>query len=324
MLHLPPKLDLARLPTPLQPLDRLSAAWGGPRIWVKRDDLTGFGVSGNKIRKLEFHLAAAIDHGAARVITCGAVQSNHCRATALAAAGLGLECRLLLRTPDGMPPRSVDGNHLLQRLAGAEVRFITPEEWERRDELLAEEAASDRIRSWTIPEGASDVLGMWGFAAAFEELADQVDELSLKPAAVWHAASSAGTTAGLGWGAAALGRDTVIAGTSVGEPAAEIMARVRHLWDEAGGLDDEPRWDITDDYVGDGYGIAGEEDLASQAEATRLSGLLFDPTYTGKALHALRAEAGRGRFSAGDDVVFWHTGGGFALFSWPSERLLPE
>ncbi len=317
-MDLPARLPLARLPTPLERLDRLQAAWGGPEIWVKRDDLTGFELSGNKIRKLEFHLAAARDAGAGTVITCGAAQSNHCRATAHAAARLGLHSVLLLRTPDGRPPAAATGNLLLCRLAGAEVRFVTPDEYDRRDELLAAEAG-DRSDAWVIPEGASDWLGMLGFVLAMRELADQLVHVGREPAAVWHAASSAGTTAGLGWGAHRLGIPAPIVGTSVGDTAADIAARVDEIWsaarDRLGGPVPEPRWEVLDDHVGLGYGRTTAAELAVQAEATALTGLVFDPTYTGKAIYALRREIDAGRFTPDDAVIFWHTGGGFAALA---------
>ena len=189
------RIPLAQLPTPLHPAPRLTDSWGGPRIWVKRDDLAGFGLSGNKVRKLEFHLGAALEVEADTVITCGAAQSNHCRATALAASGLGLRTVLFLRTPDGKPADPT-GNHLLQRLAGAECRFITPEEYESRDELMAE-AAAELPHAWVIPEGASDAIGMQGFVAAMAEAHTQFEDEGIDNPVIWHAASSAGTTAGL-------------------------------------------------------------------------------------------------------------------------------
>lgn len=316
----PPRIELARLPTPLERAERLEAAWGGPAIWIKRDDLTGFGLSGNKVRKLEYHLAAALEAGADTVITCGAVQSNHCRATALAAARLGLRCILYLRSPNGEPPEVVDGNHLLQRLAGAECHFITPQQYDRRNRLLA--AAADRLgRAWVIPEGASDALGMEGFATAAEELGRQLGEAGLSNVTLWHAASSAGTTAGLVWGA---GRSRIthlhIVGCCVGDPAATVAAHVEAILADAreryGGPQTLPNYEITDAYVGGGYGVATPEELAVQAEASRLTGLLFDPTYTGKALFGLREEIRHGRYGADDPVVFWHTGGGFGVFAF--------
>ncbi len=322
MTQLPPRLPLALLPTPLEPAPRLTEAWGGPTIWFKRDDLTGFELSGNKVRKLEFHLAAALEAGAAMIITCGAAQSNHCRATALAAARLGLRTRLYLRTSTGAPPETLAGNHLLHRLSGAEIVYIDPEEYRNRDELMSAAAAhlaASRRQAYVIPEGASDALGMWGFVLALQELADQAVAIGGPVAAVWHAASSAGTTAGLTWGVDRLNLDLPIVASSVGDPADELLAHVRQIWTEAaarwGGRIPEAPLEVTDAYVGGGYGVVSEAELAVQVEATALTGMIFDPTYTGKALYALHEEIRRGRFAADDHVVFWHTGGGFAAFS---------
>ena len=323
MSALPDRIPLARLPTPLERLDRLTARWSeafghSPTIWAKRDDLTGFELSGNKIRKLEIHRAAARDHGAETVVTCGAAQSNHCRATALAAARMGLRTLLLLRTPDGAPPDRVTGNHLLQRLGGAEVAFITPDQYADRDRLMQE--AADRIGgAWVIPEGASDWLGMLGFVVAMQELADQIVHIGRAPAAIWHASMSAGTTAGLAWGTDRLGVDAPVVGAAVGDSAVEIGSRVEEIWaaavDRLDGRTPESPWEIVDAYIGRGYGLTTTEELTAQAEATSLTGMLFDPTYTGKALYALREEVRGGRFGADDHVVYWHTGGGFAAFA---------
>lgn len=312
------RLDLARLPTPLERADRLTAAWGGPRIWIKRDDLTGFGFSGNKIRKLEYHLAAAMDAGHDTVVTCGAVQSNHCRATAVACARLGLRCIVVLRTPDGGPPADDAGNLLVTRLVGAEVRYVDRDGYARRDEVMAE-TAEDVGGAWIIPEGASDGLGAMGFADAAGELLDQLADLGVEPAAVWHPASSGGTTAGLVLGAHRRGRRLPLVASSVGDPVYELDHRIRSVLTQTmtmGVAVPTDGWEATDAWTGGGYGVASEELLAAIAEASRLTGLLYDPTYTGKALWGLREEIGRRRFTADDDVVFWHTGGGFAVFAW--------
>ncbi len=331
MPAVPDRMPLALLPTPLQRADRLTEAWGGPTIWVKRDDLTGFGLSGNKVRKLEYHFAAARAAGADTVITCGAVQSNHCRATALAAAASGFACRLVLRSGDGSPPPTLEGNHLLDRLAGATVRFVDPDGYANRDAVMAEETntlETGGAKVWVIPEGGSDELGMWGFVAAMAELADQLPRIPRSPVTVWHAASSGGTTAGMGWAIDRLGIDAHPVASSVGETAPEIRRRIDTIWTRAAeatgsalpGVDIE----IVDRHVGGGYGIATDEELATQAEATALSGLLFDPTYTGKALHGLRLEIERGTYGKGDHVVFWHTGGGFAVFAHDFDAVLRD
>jgi D-cysteine desulfhydrase len=315
------------LPTPLEPAPRLSEAWsppeGGPRIWIKRDDLAGFGLSGNKVRKLEFHLGGAVEDGADTVITCGGLQSNHCRATALAADRLGMRSVLFLRTHDGRPPDQATGNHLLQRLAGADCRFITPDEYADRDRLMAE-AASDLGGAWVIPEGASDALGMQGFVVAMTELEHQLEEAGITRAVIWHAASGGGTTAGLVRGSTSA--EVEIIGASIGDPAPQLEAEVLELLDEAdqrfGSMPRPAPWRIIDRYVGGGYGVVTNEELAFQVEATRLTGLIWDPTYTGKALVGLHAEIASEAFAPDTDVVFWHTGGGFAAFAHDWEPVL--
>ncbi len=327
-MELPSRIRIGLSPTPLEFADRLTAAWSGPRIWVKRDDLTGFGVSGNKVRKLEFHFAAARDSGADTVITCGAVQSNHSRATALAAARLGIRTILLLRkNPAEDPPLS--GNYLLDRLAGAQIRFITPAEWADRDALMREEAdrqAELGHTAWVIPEGASDALGMWGFVLAVREIADQTATVTGSAPVLWHAASSGGTTAGIGWAVDRLALAFPVVACSIGDPARDIEQKVTAIWAEAAAAmgTAPPDLDIVynDSHIGGGYGVVSDEDLAIQAEATSLTGLIFDPTYTGKALAGLRREITDGRYGPDDNVIFWHTGGGFAVFAHDFSRTI--
>jgi len=321
VVELPPRRPLALLPTPLERADRLSAAWGGPHIWIKRDDLTGFELSGNKVRKLEFHFAAAEAAGADTVITCGAIQSNHSRATALAGARLGFRVVLLLRHNQTSPPQ-LAGNYLLDVLSGADIRFIVPGEWGDRERIMAEAAALEEAQgrsAWVIPEGASDSLGMWGFVVAMRELADQLAAIPGKPAVIWHAASSGGTTAGIGWAADRLGLDLEIVACSIGDSADDIRTKVEEIWKQASlttGADlPRPTIHYSDRHIGGGYGAVTAAELAVQAEATALTGLVFDPTYTGKALAGLRREIAEGHYGAHDNVVFWHTGGGFAAFA---------
>ncbi len=315
-------MPLARLPTPLEHLPHLSATWGGPQIWVKRDDLTGFELSGNKVRKLEYHLGAALSSKADTVVTCGAEQSNHCRATALAAARLGLGCVLVLRTAEGRSPPQLRANHLLHHLAGARIELVDADGYRRRDQLmaaLADDLRDQGRRPWVIPEGASDRLGMYGMADAFDELVIQMAAAGIEPAVVWHASSSGGTTAGFGWSATHNGSSAPIVAVSVGEHAAELENRVRAIWAEGAARESAPVPELPieyrDDYVGGGYGVIDPAQPAVEAEATARTGLLFDPTYTGKALFGLRQEIASGRFGPDDQVVFWHTGGGFAVFA---------
>ncbi|MYA38638.1 MAG: pyridoxal-phosphate dependent enzyme [Acidimicrobiia bacterium] len=314
-----PQLDLALTPTPLHRFPRLREAWGGPHVWVKRDDLTGFGLSGNKVRKLEFHLAAALEATADTVITCGAYQSNHCRATALACARLGLDVRLVLRTPDGAAPAKVGGNLLIDMLAGAAISYISVADWEHRDEIMAEDAArlaAAGRKAWVIPQGASDKLGMWGMSLGFRELVKQIpQEIGADVAAVVHAGSSGGTTSGFGWAADRTGFQSPLLALCISEPVESLMARVRPIWQSGveafGGEMPSPLLEHTDQYLTGGYAKVSEELMEVQTQATRLTGLLFDPTYTGKAIYGLRKEIAAGRFDDDDHVVFWHTGGGF-------------
>lgn len=321
MTTLPPRTRLARLPTPLERADRLSAAWGGPTIWVKRDDLTGFGLSGNKVRKLEFHFAAAAVAHADTVITCGAVQSNHSRATALAAARLGFRSILFLRRSPADDLSAPAGNYLLDKLAGADLRLIGADQWGNRNELMAIEAdnqLAEGHRCWVIPEGASDALGMWGLVVAMRELADQLVVVDGTPT-IWHAASSGGTTAGIGWAGDRLGLDVPVAACSIGDPIEDLREKVDVIWaDAAAAMNTQvPRTEIDyiDRHIGGGYGIVSADELRVQLEATSLTGLIFDPTYTGKALFGLYREIQDGRYREDEHVVFWHTGGGFAAFA---------
>jgi D-cysteine desulfhydrase len=229
---------------------------------------------------------------------------------------------LLLRSPDGRPPSTVVGNHFLQRLVGATTRFIAPEQYERRDELMAAAATELSARgekAWVIPEGASDALGMWAFVLAAREVAEQWSSMGGGGRVTWwHAASSGGTTAGLGWGADRLRSDVPIVASSVGESAGVLRGRVEAIWSEAAtptAALPTPDLEYLDEYVGLGYGRTTREELEIQVEISRLTGLVLDPTYTGKAFVALKHEIDAGRFDPDEHVIFWHTGGGFAAFA---------
>ncbi len=314
-----PQVELAFKPTPLHHFPRLREAWGGPHIWVKRDDLTGFGLSGNKVRKLEFHMAAAMEEGCDTVVTCGAYQSNHCRATALAGARLGLDVHLVLRTPDGNPPAVSAANLRIDTLAGAEISYISEAQWVDRDEIMAEHAgrlAEKGHKSWLIPQGASDKLGMWGMSLGFRELVNQIPEvIGNEVAAVCHTGSSGGTTSGFGWGADRTGFTNPVVAICISEPAQNLIERVERIWTAGvgtfGGEMPQPDLQYVDDYLCGGYGKTTDELVDTMVETTRLTGLLFDTTYTGKAMYGLKNEIRKGRFDSEDHIVFWHTGGGF-------------
>jgi D-cysteine desulfhydrase len=318
---LPPRLQLAILPTPLQPLERLSAELGGPRIWVKRDDLTGSVLSGNKVRKLEFSLAQALAEGCDSIITCGGLQSNHARATALLCAQLGLHCRLILR---GATQPPYDGNLLLGQLAGAEITlYPEPVYNSNLERLLADAAAQLRAqgrRPFIIPTGASDGVGLWGYAAACRELRADFARHDIAPRHIVCATGSGGTQGGLNAGVALESIDAAVWGVAVCDGEAYFQQKVRadlHEWQQryAVPLDVESLpIRVIDGYVGPGYAKADAGVFATIRRAARTEGLVFDPVYTGKAFHALLCEMEKGRFGAEGDVVFIHTGGVFGIF----------
>ncbi len=323
VLPLPPRLALAQRPTPLQPLDRLSAALGGPRLWVKRDDLTGSTLSGNKVRKLEFALALALEQRCDTVITCGGLQSNHCRATALLCAQLGLRCVLVLR---GEPQPPHDGNLLLDHLAGAEIHTYPSARYQRELPALLQQAAADCSgNAFVIPTGASDGIGAWGYIAACGELADDFASAGIAPQHIVCATGSGGTQAGLSAGVQLHGIGATVWGMAVCDSAAWFENKVRsdlRDWQRRYGamaavaaLDiDALPVQVIDDYIGPGYAVADDAVFETIGRVARAEGLVLDPVYTGKAFHGLIAELQRGRFGSDGDVVFIHTGGIFGLF----------
>lgn len=320
----PPRLSLSRAPTPLVSLDRLSARLGGPRIWVKRDDLTECAASGNKIRKLEFVLAAALAAGCDTLITSGGVQSNHCRATALLGARLGLAVHLVLRDEGDFqdPPA---GNLLLDYLAGADLSLYPRQRYlAEHDQLVAEwrrhyESRGGKV--WVIPVGASDGHGVWGYIDCARELAADFASAGIRPGLIVHATGSGGTQAGLTLGARLFDLGCPVLGMAVCDDAAYFRAKVRadlDHWSALAGRDHgvAPNAIRVDDrYIGPGYGVATEAVFETIRELASLEGLLLDPVYSGKAFHGLVSEIRAGNFAAMTDVVFVHTGGLFGLLA---------
>jgi D-cysteine desulfhydrase len=321
-IQYPSALNLAQLPTPLQQMPRISEGFGGGhRLWVKRDDLTGAALSGNKVRKLEYVVAAAIEQGCDTLITCGGVQSNHCRATALVGAQLGLDVHLLLR---GEAPADVDGNLLLDHLAGARVSHYPSRQYAAElDELLQhwqQHYAEKGCKACVIPTGASDGVGIWGYIAAAEELGKDLQQAGLTKAHVVSATGSGGTQAGLTLGAAIHGLPIQVWGVNVCDDEAWFLNKVRENiadWRQRYAPEQplpEVEVRVIDGYVGPGYGRAGPEVFETIALVARLEGLVLDPVYTGKAFHAMLQEIEAGRFDGCEDIVFLHTGGIFGVF----------
>jgi D-cysteine desulfhydrase len=327
--RLPPRLRLAYAPTPIEPVPRLAESLG-LELWVKRDDLTGFAESGNKVRKLEFLVKEALDQGADTLITVGALQSNCCRATAVIAARLGLRCVLGLR---GERPPEADGNLLLASLFGAETVFAPPEEVDRPDALFARLAESVRRRGGrpsTIPESGSNELGVLGYAAAVEEIQGQLAGGVPPPDAIVIAAWSGGSLAGLHLGKALFGLRAEVWGVPVAFEAETIRD---YVWTTARKAESRFGFDVAlerdairllDGYQGHGRTMTRPEELLTVIRAAREAGLLLEPVYTAKAFLALADVARRAPGRLGRRVLFLHTGGGFGVFPFrgPLTQLL--
>ncbi|MEZ5286084.1 MAG: D-cysteine desulfhydrase family protein [Vicinamibacterales bacterium] len=325
-----PRYSLATLPTPLTDAVRLREALGGPdqcpRILIKRDDLTGLGLGGNKARKLEYLIADALRLGAHTVVTTGAVQSNHARMTAAAACRAGLRCVLVLSTRVDTPP--LEGNLLLDSLFGAEVRYVPAE-----DPMLAvghdEEAVRAVVReedaqgraTYVIPVGGSSAVGACGYVSGTAELMAQLQEMGCRPSRLYYASGSRGTQAGLTLGARVSGAPYALWGVAVSAGEAEKIERALRAANEAAALlgihTRVERGDLFTDqgFIGDGYGIptpAGLDaiDLLAETEA-----ILLDPVYTSKGFSALLHHVRAGQIPPGETVVFLHTGGVPALFT---------
>jgi len=318
-----PRVELATLPTPLERAPRLSRELG-VEVWLKRDDVGSLGLVGNKVRKLEFSLGEALAQGARAVVTLGAPQSNHARATASAAARLGLDAVLVMggERPAGPPT----GNLLLDALFGAEVIYAGTREWAQlaaRVEAVAEERAD----AYTLPAGGSTPVGALGFVAAYGELLGQLDSARVPARHVYHASTSGGTHAGLLLGHALAGAGPRPVGFDVGQIVPDARGLVTWLANEAGALlgadvaltEDDAHLDLSQ--LGDGYGAFTEAGIEAVGLLARTEGVVLDPVYSAKGMAGLIADARAG--SVDGPVVFWHTGGGPSVFAagW-GEQLL--
>jgi len=320
-----PRIPLAFAPTPLEHAANVSAALGGPPVWIKRDDCTGFALGGNKVRKLEFLMADAREQGATTILTAGGTQSNHVRQTAAAAARLGLGCACVLERVRTDDLYETNGNALLDHLFGAVPHFV-----DKGVDVAAEmtelathlEEAGERV--YTVPVGGSNALGALGYVVCAQELAAQFRDQAVQPGLIVLASGSAGTQAGLLVGLALAGLEISVVGMCVGRPGPEQEEKVRALVAETAALLGRP--DLADviqvtcdgGYVGPGYG----EETPGMIEAVQLlartEGIFLDPVYTGKAMAGLIDYARGGRLAASDPVLFLHTGGTPALFVYPT------
>jgi L-cysteate sulfo-lyase len=327
-----PRLRLGHLPTPIEPMPRLTKALGGPRLWIKRDDCTGLSTGGNKTRKLEYLMADAQAQGADTVITQGATQSNHARQTAAAAARLGMACHILLedRTGSRDPQYTLNGNVLLDRLHGASVsKRPGGADMAAAMEHLADTLKGEGKRPYVIPGGGSNPVGALGYVNCALELLGQVNDMGLVPAAVVHATGSAGTQAGLVTGLVASRSGIPVLGIGVRAPKARqeemVLGLARRTADHLG-LGDivaAEHVEANCDYVGEGYGVPTPGMVDALRLVAEQEGILLDPVYSGKAMAGLIDLVRRGHFKADSDILFLHTGGSAALFGYPNIFGLP-
>lgn len=327
-----PRVRLGHMPTPLEPMDRLSEELGGPRIWIKRDDCTGLSTGGNKTRKLEYLMAEAVQQGATCVITQGATQSNHARQTAAAAAKLGMGCHILLEDRTGSNETSyiLNGNVLLDQLHGATIaKRAGGTDMAAEMEGLAESLRAGGETPYVIPGGGSNPTGALGYVNCAAELVKQAHDMDLGIDALVHATGSSGTQAGLVTGLCSLASDIHLLGIGVRAPQEKQETMVHTLAtataDHLGDGTVVPRAAVRAncDYVGPGYGLPTDGMRAAIKMLARLEGLLFDPVYSGKGMDGLIDLTRKGYFDGMSNVVFLHTGGSAALFGYPDTFDLP-
>jgi D-cysteine desulfhydrase family pyridoxal phosphate-dependent enzyme len=319
-----PYLNYGVYPTPIEEASRFREALGGgaPRVFIKRDDYTGPGFGGNKVRKLEYVLAKAVADGVEVAVTSGGLKSNHARVTAAMCARIGLRCVLVLNSAavsyEGLKPASLAVDELL----GAEVvRVASREERATTVESVAESLRGDGKKVAVIPIGASIPLGALGFVRAVEETKSRLEAIDTRIDYVFHSSSSGGTQAGIVAGCQLFDwRGVKVVGVSPDDPSASISAEVGKIIRGVGeALGAQLSEDVTvlDDYVGAGYGVPSAQGDEAIELLARTEGVILDPVYTAKAMAALIDWVRKGKLTENDNVMFWHTGGQLALFYVP-------
>ena len=331
-------MNLAKFPrrrytegrTPIEKLARLSAELGGPTIYIKRDDLLGLAGGGNKTRKLEFLVAEALDRGADTLITCGAVQSNHCRLTLAAAVKEGLKCRLVLeeRVPGSYKPES-GGNNFLFQLMGVEKITVAPggSDMMAAMQAVADEVAAEGRKAYVIPGGGSNPVGATGYVACAQEILAQIFDVGINIDRIICASGSAGTHAGLVTGFYGNNSHLPVIGINVSRPKIDqeelVYDLVQRTAKHIGLNSDIPREAVVcfDEYVGPGYSLPTPEMAEAVRMLARLEGVLIDPVYTGKAMAGLIDLVRKGTFNKDENILFVHTGGSPALYVYMEEIL---
>ncbi len=320
----PDRIRFAHLPTPVQELKRLADSLGGPRLLIKRDDQTGLATGGNKTRKLEFLVADAVAKGCDYLVTTGSPQSNHCRQTAAAASRTGFGCNLILR---GSKTPTDSGTLLLDQLLGAALFWSGKSSVQQTIEDVVAELRSGGHKPYVIPLGGSNVLGAASYTLAMHELLEQLRSMAESVDAIVVASSSAGTQSGIQLGALAYGFEGRVIGISVDHPKRKLKTQVvalttataMHLGLEPASFSEAV--EVYDDYLGGGYGVVGDLERNAISMLARLEGILLDPVYTGRAMGGLIDMINEGHFRQNQTVLFWHTGGTPALFSYGEDLL---
>jgi len=328
-----PRLHFAHLPTPLEPMERISRELGGPNLWIKRDDCTGLSSGGNKTRKLEFLMADAVAQGADTIITQGATQSNHARQTCAIAAKLDFACHILLEDRTGYHDEAYahNGNVLLDQLHGASIA-LRPADSDMNAEMeqFAQQLRDDGKKPYIIPGGGSNEIGALGYVNAAFELTHQANERSLRIDHMVHATGSAGTQAGLVVGMESMNSGIPVYGISVRAPKQKQEENVHGLAQRTldfMGLSPDlvarEKVVANSDYVGDGYGLPTNSMVEAVKMLATYEGILLDPVYSGKGFAGLIDLIRNGHFKKDENVVFLHTGGSVSLFAYPKVFGLP-
>ena len=320
-----PRVELAHLPTPIEPLERLSRMLGGPKIWIKRDDQTGLATGGNKARKLEFLVGDAMAQGADTLITTGGPQSNHSRQTAAAAARCGLRAVLVLT---GNAPAQWSGNLLLDDLLGAEVRWLGDIDWNDLPGRLDEIAEGERqagYHPYIVPLGGSSPVGALGYVVAMQETLQQAEDRGIHFDRIVFGTSSGGTQAGLLIGAEVFGFSGHLTAISIAKEESDVRKRLSRLVPQAmrllGKTTRVPsrRIQIVDRYLGDGYAVVGDAEREAVRMLATHEGILVGPVYTGRALAGMIDMIRQGEIESDETVLFWHTGDTAALFAYAGD-----